>query len=146
MTVKLLTEHHLEFLSLKRGCTESSESTLVKIPNCWKSNVIAYMLKLMGKKTFPILHKDMLIILNMTKCMLFPKGQLSKNGLRRIAIIFLSVSFNMSFGCSREPSHRDGSFEYPQHMFWYGNKKNNFQLRNLIWRHVISVRNQLHSG
>ena len=21
-------------------------------------------------------------------------------------------------GCSKEPSHRDGSFEYPQQMFW----------------------------
>ena len=37
MTVKLLTEHHLEFLSLKEGCTGSSESTLVKMSNCWKS-------------------------------------------------------------------------------------------------------------
>ena len=32
MSVKLLTEHHLEFLSLKGGCTGSLESTLVKIP------------------------------------------------------------------------------------------------------------------
>ena len=30
MIVKLLTEHHLEFLSLKGGCTGSSESILVK--------------------------------------------------------------------------------------------------------------------
>ena len=30
MIVKLLTEHHLEFLSLKGGCTGSFESTLVK--------------------------------------------------------------------------------------------------------------------
>ena len=30
MIVMLLTEHHLEFLSLKGGCTCSSESTLVK--------------------------------------------------------------------------------------------------------------------
>ena len=30
MTVKLLIEHHLKFLSLKGGCTGSSESTLVK--------------------------------------------------------------------------------------------------------------------
>ena len=29
MTLKLLTEHHLEFLSLKEGYTGSSESTLV---------------------------------------------------------------------------------------------------------------------
>ena len=39
----------------------------------------------------------------------------------------------MYFGCSKEPSHRDGSVEYPQHMFWLRNKKNNFQLR-IIWR------------
>ena len=31
MIVKLLTERHLEFLSLKGGCTGSSESTLVKM-------------------------------------------------------------------------------------------------------------------
>ena len=30
MGVKLLTEHHLEFLSFKGGCTGSSESILVK--------------------------------------------------------------------------------------------------------------------
>ena len=41
MSVKLLAEHHLEFLSLKGGCTVSSESTLVKIPHCWKSRVKA---------------------------------------------------------------------------------------------------------
>ena len=45
------------------------------------------------------------------------KGQLSKNNLHKIGIIFLSISLNMCFGCSKEPSHRDGSFEYPQHMF-----------------------------
>ena len=37
MNVKLLTKHHLEFLSLKVGCTGSYESTLVKTPHCWKS-------------------------------------------------------------------------------------------------------------
>ena len=30
MIVKLLTEHNLEFLSLKGGCTGSAESSLVK--------------------------------------------------------------------------------------------------------------------
>ena len=42
MIVKLLTEHHLEFLSLKEGCRGSSESTLVKISNCWKSHELAH--------------------------------------------------------------------------------------------------------
>ena len=37
MSVKLLNEHHLEFLRLKGDCTGSSESTLVKMPHCWKS-------------------------------------------------------------------------------------------------------------
>ena len=41
MIVKLLTECHLEFLTLKGGCTGSSESTLVKVPYCWKSHVAA---------------------------------------------------------------------------------------------------------
>ena len=45
MTVKLLTEHHLEFLCLKRACTGSSESTLVKMPHCWKSHVTAQLYK-----------------------------------------------------------------------------------------------------
>ena len=43
MNVKLLTEHHLQFLSLKGGCKGSSESTLLKIPHCWKSHVTAQM-------------------------------------------------------------------------------------------------------
>ena len=43
MSVKLLTEHHLEFLSLKGDYTGSSESTLVKIRHCWKSHVAAQL-------------------------------------------------------------------------------------------------------
>ena len=41
MIIKLLTEHHLEFLSLKGGCRGSSESTHVKMPHCWKSYALA---------------------------------------------------------------------------------------------------------
>ena len=41
MIVKLLTEHHLEFLSLKGGYRGLSESTHVKIPHCWKSHALA---------------------------------------------------------------------------------------------------------
>ena len=45
MIVKLLTEHHLKFLSLKEDCRASSESTLVKMSNCWKSHALAQFLK-----------------------------------------------------------------------------------------------------
>ena len=43
MSVKLLAEHNLEFLSLTGGCTGSPESTLVKMPHCWKSHVAAHL-------------------------------------------------------------------------------------------------------
>ena len=46
MIVKLLTEHHLEFLSLKGGCRGSSESTYVKMPHCWKSHALAHIRKI----------------------------------------------------------------------------------------------------
>ena len=49
MIVKLLTKRHLEFLSLKGGCTGSSESTLVKMSNCWKSHALAHLLYYYGK-------------------------------------------------------------------------------------------------
>ena len=41
MSVKLQTEHHLEFLCQKGGFTGWSESTLVKMLHCWKSHVKA---------------------------------------------------------------------------------------------------------
>ena len=47
MSVKLLAEHHLEFLSLTGSCTGSSESTLVKMPHCWKTCVAAQFLQSM---------------------------------------------------------------------------------------------------
>ena len=39
MIVKLLTEHHLEFLGLKGDCRGLSKSTLVKMSSYWKSHV-----------------------------------------------------------------------------------------------------------
>ena len=44
LNVKLLNEHHFEFLSLKGGCTGSSESIDVKMPCCWKPHVVAHFL------------------------------------------------------------------------------------------------------
>ena len=39
--VNLLIKIHLEFLSLKGGCTGLSVSTLVKMPHCWKAHATA---------------------------------------------------------------------------------------------------------
>ena len=48
MIAKLLTEHHLQLLSLslKGRCTGSSESTLVKMPHCLKSHELAHLVVL----------------------------------------------------------------------------------------------------
>ena len=43
MSLRLLTEHHSAPLSLKGGCTGSSESTLVRMPHCWKTYVTAHI-------------------------------------------------------------------------------------------------------
>ena len=43
MIVKLLTEHHFEFLSLKGGYTGWSESAFVKMSNCLKSHALAQL-------------------------------------------------------------------------------------------------------
>ena len=54
----------------------------------------------------------------------------------KIAFISLPINLNIGFVCSKGPSHGDGSFEYPQHMFWLRIKKDTFPVRNLIWRTV----------
>ena len=43
MIVELLTEYHLDFLCFKGGYKGSSESTLVKMSNCWKSHAAAHL-------------------------------------------------------------------------------------------------------
>ena len=48
MIVELLIEHYLEFLNFKGGCRASSESTLVKMSNCWKSDAAAHILIISG--------------------------------------------------------------------------------------------------
>ena len=69
MSVKLLTEQNLEFLSLKGVCTGSSESTLVKMPHCWKSHVVA---RLKSEK-----HERKYSAKTSNDCVLCPLNQLS---------------------------------------------------------------------
>ena len=52
MIVKILTVDHLEFLSLKGGCRGSSESTHVKMSNCWKYHAAAHLLHVCGDVHF----------------------------------------------------------------------------------------------
>ena len=113
----LLYEH--EFLPAKRvDCKDSNLTVLMSrliwvLPDC-----IHYVSFVM---LWPIL-----IVLG------FIMGPVKKH---KIVIIFLPIHLNICFGCSKEPSHWGVSFEYPEHMFWFRNKKkSNFQLCCLIWR------------
>ena len=63
---------------------------------------------------------------------------------RKIANIFLPVSLNICFGCSKEPSHWDSSFEYPQYMFWLRNKKIIFLLRTDLTNAWLMLTNIQH--
>ena len=58
MVVKLLTEHHLEFLSLTGGCRGWSESTFVKRLNCWKSHATAHLTLCMLGKSDDFFNKN----------------------------------------------------------------------------------------
>ena len=68
MCVKLLTEHHLRFISLKGGCTGSSESTLVKIPHFWKSHALAQLIFIFMTSLFsnPLLDRGAVLKLRIS--------------------------------------------------------------------------------
>ena len=61
MSVKLLTDHHLEFLSLKGGCRGSFEYTLVKMAHCWKSHVMAHFVL---STEWAINHSDIVMVVH----------------------------------------------------------------------------------
>ena len=44
MIVQLMTEHHLEFLSLKEASEARPSLHLSKCQNCWKSHAAAHLL------------------------------------------------------------------------------------------------------
>ena len=68
MIVKLLTEHNLEFLSLKEGCRGSSESTHVKMPHCRKSHALAHMINIGANRLhiFSLISSPFVINISLT--------------------------------------------------------------------------------
>ena len=67
MSVKLLSEHHLEVFSLKGGCKGTSESTLVKMPHYWKSHVTAHIY-IYVEKYYMYATYNFSMCANFTKC------------------------------------------------------------------------------
>ena len=81
MIVKLLTEHHFDFLSLKGGCRGWSESTHVKMPHCWKSHALAqYIMETYHEPRRLCLFTDQM------RLALFAEG---------LSVIILPIFFNL---------------------------------------------------
>ena len=73
MGAKLLTKHLLQVLSLKGGCTGSSEPTLVKMSHCWKSHATAHLILMMAdEKSQEESAKSELYESNLLEKMIYP--------------------------------------------------------------------------
>ena len=75
----------------------------------WIKNIFIYQIYII---IFTLLCKNWINFLN--ECII---GLDKQKILVWFCKYFLTDQLNICFGCSKEPSHWDGSFEYPQHMF-----------------------------
>ena len=125
MNVKLQTEHHLEFLSLKRICTGWSESTLVKMPHCWKSQVTAQILFLSHqdfiRRSVQIDYNIMLTDIMNPKVVFISTAQLISAFVFTQHILFFSKSLSSSLWPSSvavQPNLCQSSLENPKTILW----------------------------
>ena len=83
MIVKLLTEHHLEFLSFKGGCRVSSESTRVKMLHRMKSRAKAPMFHCFGNYRAVVYHSSYVfrwkLLKTVTRLKLYSSKSLPEN-------------------------------------------------------------------
>ena len=79
--------------------------------------IISSVILLIQEGLLSVTSKNTCTIYWLISCSSLPrkKGNKTNKNIKH-SFIFLPISFNICFGCSKEPSH--GSFEYPQHMFW----------------------------
>ena len=63
MTVKLLAEHHLEFLSLSGGCKDSSEHSFLSVFSC-QNATLSLPNRLFSADNFAICNQTLMVFLN----------------------------------------------------------------------------------
>ena len=95
-SLKLLTEHCLECLNFKGGCTGSPESTLVKMTHCLKSHVMAHLSMCDGdvedlpiKILIPLFTGENFIMLKSTK--IFPNTVENSKGINTVKWVIIYV-------------------------------------------------------
>ena len=82
-------------------------------------------------RTFTLLHFHWLVIIII--------GLDKQKYLHKIVNICLPIVFTICCGCSKEPSYRGGSFEYPQHMFCLRNKIKLFVCYTLLTKGLGNI-------
>ena len=93
MIVKLLTEHHLEFLSIKGGCTGSPESLHVKMPHFWKSHAVAHLLlKKLNTLFIPFLLRSLKRV--RVSCLIRESSNLGLKSWQEMAVFFHKSYFH----------------------------------------------------
>ena len=120
--------------------------SIIPTLTCYKGNFIFYLVSVaeqaglvwLGRKPLKTGFFTARPIMDPTfeqELWIFSEGdtqvKIKRNFQRKIVNMFLPIIFSIFLGCSKEPSHWDGSFEYPQHMFWLRSKKMFFLVRTL---------------
>ena len=111
MSVRLLSEQNLEFLSLKGGCTGSSASKLVKTPHCWKLHVTGHIVLLFCTQlTFDlILSPREISTLNFTMPSKVKICLFCLNGQLHAVFVFIASANSQGSG---EPAHTHQSIRF----------------------------------
>ena len=67
---------------------------------------------------------------------------MNRNFQHKIVNIFLPIILRICFGCSKEPSHSDGSFEYLQHIFGCSKEPSHWDGSFEYPQHIFCLRNK----
>ena len=93
-SIKLMTEHHLEYLSLKGSYMGLSESTLDKIPQCWKLRVTAHLYDVFTGTYIPWCACTRA---QADQCICFPTGLFSHNCSLYVVLVWGFVFISQCF-------------------------------------------------
>ena len=121
MTVTLLTEQHLEFLSLKGSCAGLSEPIHIKMPHCWKSHVPAYIFWRTERdecsKFYNICRNHILYSLGWLEPLLDRIAENKSNVVCPVIDVIEDDSFKYQYGNARSTSI--GGFDWNLQFTWH---------------------------
>ena len=98
---RLLIEHHFGFLSLKKGCTGSCESTLAKMPHCGnRMSRLNYVWEIVMTIQYTQCERNAAMsIINIGHCFLLKVTDISRKYNGFDVISFRNIQFSRVFSC-----------------------------------------------